>query len=98
MLVSYRDREIEVWTRESDGWTGSTSRQGDRAELDSIGSYLVVAEVYDAAEEPQRVALPPSIDFRSTECGIPGRPQRDLKRYCSRNFEKFAPLPVALVA
>jgi Uma2 family endonuclease len=53
VLVSSRDREIEVWTRENDGWIGSTSRQGDRAELDSIGSHLVIAEVYDAAEEPK---------------------------------------------
>jgi Uma2 family endonuclease len=53
VLVSSRDREIQVWTRETDGWLSSTSRQGDRAELDSVGSHLVVAEVYDAAEEPK---------------------------------------------
>jgi Uma2 family endonuclease len=53
VLVSYRDREIEVWTRGADGWIGSTSREGDRAELDSNLSHLVVAEIYDAAEEPK---------------------------------------------
>lgn len=52
VLVSYRDRQIEVWSRGNDGWVGSVARQGDRAELDSIGSHLVVAEVYEAAEEP----------------------------------------------
>lgn len=53
VLVSHRDHEIEVWTRGTDGWTVSTSHQGERAELDSIGAHLVVAEVYDAAEEPR---------------------------------------------
>jgi Uma2 family endonuclease len=52
VLVSHRDREIEVWTRDADGWVGATARQGQRAELGSIASHLDVDEVYQAAEEP----------------------------------------------
>jgi Uma2 family endonuclease len=53
VLVSQREREIEVWTREGDDWTKSVFPQGERAPLRSIGAELDVAEVYDAAEEPR---------------------------------------------
>jgi Uma2 family endonuclease len=53
MIVSHREREIEVWTREEAGaWTAATARDGARASLASIGAHLDVRELYDAASEP----------------------------------------------
>jgi len=53
VLVSHRERRIEVWTRTADdGWTEAVADAGGRAVLDSIGATLVVDEVYDAAAEP----------------------------------------------
>lgn len=53
VLVPYREREIEVWTRTNDGWEKSCSRPGERATLESIGAELDVNELYEAAEEPR---------------------------------------------
>lgn len=53
LLVSHQEREIEVWSRDgANEWTRVVSRAGERANLESIGAELEVAEVYDAAEEP----------------------------------------------
>jgi Uma2 family endonuclease len=53
VLVSYQDRCVEVWTRDShDGWTSVVAKEGDVAELVSVGARLDVRELYDAAAEP----------------------------------------------
>jgi len=55
VLVSHRAREIEVWTRADDDaekWSQHVYRDGERAQLASIGGTLDVSELYDAAEEP----------------------------------------------
>ncbi|MGH7819800.1 MAG: Uma2 family endonuclease [Candidatus Binatia bacterium] len=54
LLVSHRSREIEVWTRDgTNRWTKTVTRDGERASLASIGAYLDVRELYDAAAEPR---------------------------------------------
>lgn len=53
VLVSHRDRSVEVWTRDAGGaWTSALAREGDVAELASVGARLDVRELYDAAAEP----------------------------------------------
>ncbi len=53
VLVSHRDREVEVWTRDDAGeWARVIVRDGGRAALSSIGAELDVRELYDAASEP----------------------------------------------
>lgn len=53
VLVSYRDRGVEVWTRDAaDGWTSMVAPEGQVAELASVGARLDVRELYDAAAEP----------------------------------------------
>jgi Uma2 family endonuclease len=53
VLVSYRDRSVEVWTRDAaDGWTSILAQEGDVAHLASVGARLDVRELYDAAAEP----------------------------------------------
>lgn len=49
VLVSHRERAIQVWTRSGEGWTSIISRDGDAADLASIGAKLDVSEVYTAA-------------------------------------------------
>ncbi|MGH7818347.1 MAG: phosphotransferase [Candidatus Binatia bacterium] len=54
VLVSHRDREVEVWTRDAaNGWTRSVSRDGERASLASMGAHLDVRDLYDATTEPR---------------------------------------------
>lgn len=53
VLVSYRDRSVEVWTRDDgDGWTSVLAREEDVAHLASVSARLDVRELYDAAAEP----------------------------------------------
>jgi Uma2 family endonuclease len=53
VLVSHRERAIEVRSRDAEGrWSAHLARPGERAELRSIGASLDVDEIYDAAEEP----------------------------------------------
>ncbi|MGH9202383.1 MAG: Uma2 family endonuclease, partial [Vicinamibacterales bacterium] len=53
VLVSHRERSIEVFARDREGtWTCSTSRAGEVARLASIGARLDVDELYEAATEP----------------------------------------------
>jgi Uma2 family endonuclease len=53
VLVSHRERSVEVWARGADNaWTCSVSRDGQAARLDSIGARLDVRELYRAAAEP----------------------------------------------
>jgi G:T-mismatch repair DNA endonuclease (very short patch repair protein) len=51
VLVSHRDRSVEVRLREEDGWRTTVVHEGEVAEL-SIGARLDVRELYDAAAEP----------------------------------------------
>jgi Uma2 family endonuclease len=53
-LVSCREREIEVWTREQgNDWTRALAGEGDRADLSSVGAVVDVQELYSAATHPQ---------------------------------------------
>jgi Uma2 family endonuclease len=53
VLVSQKDRSVEVWTRDAgDGWTSVLAREGDVADLGSVGARLDVRELYDAAAQP----------------------------------------------
>jgi Uma2 family endonuclease len=52
LLVSQRDRSVEVWTRGDEGsWSRVLAGEGDVAEL-STGARLDVREIYAAAAEP----------------------------------------------
>lgn len=54
VLVSHRERVLEVWTRtSSDLWEKSILREGETAHLESIDADLDVTELYEAAQEPQ---------------------------------------------
>ncbi|KYF79809.1 hypothetical protein BE11_23910 [Sorangium cellulosum] len=53
VLVSHRERSVEVWTRDADGcFTSTVAREGDVAHLASIGAQLDVRELCEAAAEP----------------------------------------------
>jgi Uma2 family endonuclease len=53
VLISYRQRELEVWQRQSDGsWTSGTFGPGQTASIETPSVRLVVDEIYDAAREP----------------------------------------------
>ncbi|KYF94571.1 hypothetical protein BE17_35955 [Sorangium cellulosum] len=53
VLVSHRERSVEVWTRDVHGsFTSAIAREGDVAHLVSIGAQLDVRELYEAAAEP----------------------------------------------
>jgi Uma2 family endonuclease len=50
VLVSQDARRLEVWTRgQGDAWTRVELRDGDAADLTSIGARLDVRELYDAS-------------------------------------------------
>jgi Uma2 family endonuclease len=53
VLVSHRERRLEIWTRTADGWTSASAGEGDVAPLASIGTSLAVHDIYDAAAEPR---------------------------------------------
>jgi Uma2 family endonuclease len=54
VLVSHRERSLEVWRRDAGGaWTASVVERGV-AELESIAARLDVRELYDAAAQPAR--------------------------------------------
>jgi len=53
VLVSHREREIEVWTQnESCEWDSVTAREGEQVMLTSIDARIDVRELYEAASEP----------------------------------------------
>ena len=53
VLVSYRERSVEVWTRDEGGvFTSVLAAEGAVADLASVGARLDVSELYDAAAEP----------------------------------------------
>lgn len=49
VLVSQRERLVEVWTREENHWTNASFRDGDIAQLSTINATVDVRELYDAA-------------------------------------------------
>jgi len=51
VLVSHRERSVEVWTRDEDAWRSAVLHEGETAQL-SIGARLEVRELYGAASEP----------------------------------------------
>ncbi|HSY48461.1 MAG TPA: Uma2 family endonuclease [Thermoanaerobaculia bacterium] len=52
VLVSHRERSVEVWTRGEDaGWQRTIVREGEIAKL-AIDAHLDVHELYEAAAEP----------------------------------------------
>jgi Uma2 family endonuclease len=51
VLVSHRDRSVEIRSRGEDGWSTNLVREGEVAAL-SIGARLEVRELYAAAAEP----------------------------------------------
>ncbi len=51
VLVSYRERSVEIRSRGEDGWRTTVVHEGAIAEL-SISARLDVRELYDAAAEP----------------------------------------------
>jgi Uma2 family endonuclease len=46
VLVSYETPQIDVWTRQGEGWSNVTFRSGERAELAAIGCALDVDAVF----------------------------------------------------
>jgi Uma2 family endonuclease len=54
VLVSHRERAIEVRRREPNGaWTTTVSRAGERAEIRSLQCTFEVDSLYDAAADPE---------------------------------------------
>lgn len=51
VLVSHRERSVEVWTRHDAGWERAVVRDGEISNL-SIDAALDVHELYEAAAEP----------------------------------------------
>ena len=53
VLVSHRERSVEVWTRQAEGaWTREIACDREIAHLTAIGAQLDVGELYAAAAEP----------------------------------------------
>lgn len=53
VLVSHNERSLDVWTRSDDkAWRMTTVREGEVAELTSVGARLDIRELYDAAAIP----------------------------------------------
>ena len=53
VLVSHRERVVETWTRDRDDeWRTSIAREGEIADLASIGARIDVHDLYDAAAQP----------------------------------------------
>jgi Uma2 family endonuclease len=52
VIVSHRERRIDVWSRASSGWTHAEFRSEATARADCIDCTLDVDDVYGAAEEP----------------------------------------------
>lgn len=52
VVVSHRERLVEVSTRSASGWTMEAFRAGDGAAITAIGVELDVNALYAAAQEP----------------------------------------------
>jgi len=76
VLVSHRDRIVEVWTRgDCEEWTRGVAREGEAIELSSIRARIDVRELYEAAAEPSALRLSPRPMTR-----VPSAPARPLAR------------------
>jgi Uma2 family endonuclease len=68
VLVSRRERAIEVWRRTRSGWTSYVARAGEQAKLSSVGVTLDVDAIYQAANPAahalERARRPRSGDHR----------------------------------
>ncbi len=53
VLVSHRERLVEVWTRNHHDWILARYTENDVADLATIGGKLAVRELYEAAAEPR---------------------------------------------
>jgi hypothetical protein len=54
VLVSHRERRVEVWTRaDDDAWQCSAAGDGAAAHFASVRAKLDVRELYSAAAEPR---------------------------------------------
>jgi Uma2 family endonuclease len=54
MLISHREREVEVWSRtRHNDWTRVVAQAGGRVALESIAAEFAVDDLYDAAAEPK---------------------------------------------
>jgi Uma2 family endonuclease len=54
VLVSHVERRVDVWTRDEDGaWSAEMARDGESAQLSSVGARIDVRELYEAAAEPR---------------------------------------------
>lgn len=51
ILVSHRERRIELLSRTGDGWSQQACSGGETVEIDPVGCSLDVDELYDAASE-----------------------------------------------
>ena len=51
VIVSHRERRVEVWRRGGPGWTCQVACEGERLRLESVGAELEVDRVYDIAAQ-----------------------------------------------
>jgi Uma2 family endonuclease len=52
VVVSHRERTVDLWTRDGDAWRHESHGNEDNVALSSIQANLSVSELYDAAAEP----------------------------------------------
>ncbi|HEV8246863.1 MAG TPA: Uma2 family endonuclease [Polyangiaceae bacterium] len=52
VVVSHRERLVEVWTRSEGGWSHAVAREGERAAIAAIDTSINVDVLYAAAQEP----------------------------------------------
>ncbi len=69
VIVSHRERIIEVRRRTHSGWTSHVARAGGEAELTSVDVTLDVDAIYQAATEPTAKSLSPQARARKPQSG-----------------------------
>jgi Uma2 family endonuclease len=52
VVISHRERRVDLWTRDGDAWRHESYGNEDCVALSSIHAKLSVSELYDAAAEP----------------------------------------------
>jgi Uma2 family endonuclease len=52
VLVSHRERAVEVWSRAGEGWSQAVAHDGESASLPALGASLDVHRLYTRAAEP----------------------------------------------
>lgn len=61
VLVSHRERVVDVWTRgDHDEWNVESVREGEAAHLAAIEAQIGVRELYDSAQDPADGTQPPT--------------------------------------